>query len=715
LTDRSELDKLYRDAQSALKAKDYNHASDLLTQILVVDENYKDVSRLLAQAVKLKRRRWYNDPRVWGGFGFLLLAVLGFFIASRLGGFYAIEPYVTVTTTVTPTVALSQTPIVFGVETPLPAATAIPLTWKRIYSGDQIRHASVTSIVVDPHDPDVIYAGTNGAGIYKSIDGGTSWRPAHNGLKFAKVISIVVDPDEPRILHAATQAGIYKTVDGGENWEAGNLDTGNNGVGVIALDPTNPMHLFYTPGGGIYQSNDGGETWDQPLNGSCPGGITDMVLDPKDPKTLFINVDDGSKAGIYTSHDGGVNCELLYETDQPTSQLVIDNQTGDNIYAKVFTVNSNGGIYGSYDGGVKWQSLTKINCQTLSIHPQDGKFLLCGTIDGAVYRSTDGGQNWSLLVAHIGRVESIAFSPVDSNTILVGANGIYLSRDGGKTWEERNNGLGNRTFDFGASQVDNSTYYLMDGSRASGDWVIYNSQDQGKTWKTSDVDDCSYEFDTFGAIHCVKKGNAINSLGWSLGSISANPYRHGELYGIQNGEVKISYNSGLEWHKTSGTGNFYDTRFFFSRDQKTIYVASAPSIIMKSTDGVSWESCGEIPINISSFVSRFAIDPNDDSHVYAATIGEGVYTSRDGCKSWAQVDVSNGNRFVNSVATDSRDSNLVYAGTDSGAYISTDGGTTWGQVNDGLLGATVVYSISVDKDSNVYAATPYGIFKLEKK
>jgi len=57
----------------------------------------------------------------------------------------------------------------------------------------------------------------------------------------------------------------------------------------------------------------------------------------------------------------------------------------------------------------------------------------------------------------------------------------------------------------------------------------------------------------------------------------------------------------------------------------------------------------------------------------------------------------------------------VYAGTDSGAYVSFDGGETWGQVNDGLLGATVVYSIVVDQDSNVYAATPYGIFKLENR
>ncbi len=59
--------------------------------------------------------------------------------------------------------------------------------------------------------------------------------------------------------------------------------------------------------------------------------------------------------------------------------------------------------------------------------------------------------------------------------------------------------------------------------------------------------------------------------------------------------------------------------------------------------------------------------------------------------------------------------NPSFAGTDDGAYVSFDGGAHWGEINDGLLGATVVYSIVVDNESNVYAATPYGIFKLEGK
>ena len=70
---------------------------------------------------------------------------------------------------------------------------------------------------------------------------------------------------------------------------------------------------------------------------------------------------------------------------------------------------------------------------------------------------------------------------------------------------------------------------------------------------------------------------------------------------------------------------------------------------------------------------------------------------------------------VNTVAFDARSSKTIYAGANDGAYVSYDDGKSWGQINDGLLGATVVYSIVVDKDSNVYAATPYGVFKLVNK
>ena len=71
-----QLEQLYQEARSALKARDYIRAGNLLRQILQIDENYKDASRLLAQTVKLRRRRWYNDPRLWGAIVFIMIAAI---------------------------------------------------------------------------------------------------------------------------------------------------------------------------------------------------------------------------------------------------------------------------------------------------------------------------------------------------------------------------------------------------------------------------------------------------------------------------------------------------------------------------------------------------------------------------------------------------------------------------------------------------------------
>jgi photosystem II stability/assembly factor-like uncharacterized protein len=110
--------------------------------------------------------------------------------------------------------------------------------------------------------------------------------------------------------------------------------------------------------------------------------------------------------------------------------------------------------------------------------------------------------------------------------------------------------------------------------------------------------------------------------------------------------------------------------------------------------------------------TRLALDLQG-TRLYLATSGQGVLVSTDNCGSWQPSNEGLSNLFVNTLAIDPNDPEIIYAGTDGGAYISFNGGQTWGQINDGLLGATVVYSIAVDKDGDVYAATPYGIFKLE--
>jgi len=105
-----------------------------------------------------------------------------------------------------------------------------------------------------------------------------------------------------------------------------------------------------------------------------------------------------------------------------------------------------------------------------------------------------------------------------------------------------------------------------------------------------------------------------------------------------------------------------------------------------------------------------AIDPRDGNHVFFIANGK-LFESHDSCDG-TEVFATAPNINMNSIAFDPNKPDTLYAGTVEGAYVSFDNGKTWGQVNGGLLGTTVIYSIVVDKDSNVYASTPYGIYKL---
>ena len=168
------LDALYTQAKQALKAKAYDRAADLLRQILLIDENYKDVSRLLARIVHGKRRRWYNDIRLWGMvIGVVVIGLLVWIVPKLSLGATPAPTTVTVSATAMPTMTVAPT------ITPSPAPTAIPLVWKRISIGQDFQRDMVTAFATDKKDPDVIYAAMQNAGVYKTIDGGLSWRAAH--------------------------------------------------------------------------------------------------------------------------------------------------------------------------------------------------------------------------------------------------------------------------------------------------------------------------------------------------------------------------------------------------------------------------------------------------------------------------------------------------------------------------------------------------------
>jgi photosystem II stability/assembly factor-like uncharacterized protein len=739
VADQNELDRLYREAQAALKAKEYDRAAGLLTQILVIDENYKDVSRLLAQSVKLKRRRWYNHPALWSVLGFVALVGLGILIFPKISSLYTAQP-APATQVINPTTTPSPIVTVTPTQTLLPTPTPIPLTWKRISMGQDFERDTVTAFATDKKDPDVIYAAMKNAGVYKTIDGGLSWRPAHNGLASTQMESLLIDSQNSQILYAGTMGGIFKTEDGGENWYR--IGDGT----YLLMDLQDNSHLYARDDNGIYETTDQGKNWvtAYPLNKECPGTIRSWAIHPTDGNVLFIGSADNCGTGVYQSTNGGHSWKLIRDAGEWDNSNVlaigVDKQ-GD------FSVHT--------------------GCDVLTSDPDNPSVIYCATVSrldiqqnkNAPWRAIPGTHSKVYTAIHIDHPNGIdriiaggidVSHQSDPNVILT------ISEDGGVSWSNRDNGLAATRAELKIDPTENARIFLAMyfGGRENASCTLYRTLDGGKTWAalTSNWQYPSWCGPAFDAAHVIylldggsmqkswnggdawliehknlghgQETDAIENAkayanrlpGWDRGvtyqSVSANPYLDGLLYAVGD-MIYYSTNAGTIWQLSEGSETLWDARLFYTDKSKMIYAIGRYHQTYSTDSGVTWQNCGE-DVTTSRSDTRLALDLQG-SHLYLATPGHGVLISTDSCGSWQASNEGLSNLFVNTLAIDPNNPKTVYAGTDGGAFISFDSGQTWGQVNDGLLGATVVYSIAVDKDSNVYTATPYGVFKLESK
>jgi photosystem II stability/assembly factor-like uncharacterized protein len=731
-----ELESLYSEAQAAFKAKEYMHASELLQKILAEDENYKDASRLLAQAVRLKRRRWYNDLRIWGAITGIILVGLLIWFASRIPWGALFSP---------PTITASPT------QTTLPThtSTPLPLAWKRINIGQEFSRDAISAIVVDPKDAEIIYVGTQNAGVFKSIDGGITWKPIQSGMGGGRIGGLAIDPKDTQILYAAIiSGGTYKSNNGGQSWFLLHQDFFYSSH-KIAVAPWDSQVLFEWGQNGIQRSDDGGLTFEPIASDDCLGRTRGgLFVSHTQPGTLFISalIDpyDSTRTtcegGIYRSQDYGLTWELIglrgyYLLGGAEEAFAVGGTENNYMYATTSTksyteMDGIPGLYMSPDGGATWKQVRTV-CSTILTNPYDGKEVYCFNRGWDFPEvSYDAGDKWNALLP----TETSTFQSISlyrsGNHVLLGGNGLYESLDNGETWNALASGLGARRLELKYNVLGSEKLFLQEAvCDTPGGRGLYRSTDNGYNWSLVSNHDCDLAFDADQVT--LYRGNSISrDLGvtWErknlprddIQSIVANPTRSGVLFSITDFGSRSylfrSYDHGDTWEELpeiQNMGGAYP-RLFTAFADNTLYLTANFVMFASTDDGGTWKICGEVgSIFVGLSDQVLAVDPRDSMHLIAATSNEGIQISNDGCQSWHAGSLGTDSISINSVVIDPNQPDTLYAGTDGGAYVSFDAGENWHQINDGLLGATVVYSVAVDKDSNVYAATPYGIFTLE--
>jgi photosystem II stability/assembly factor-like uncharacterized protein len=303
-------------------------------------------------------------------------------------------------------------------------------TWQTLPAGPLPGGGALT-LAADPASPGTLLAGTIGAGVYRSTDGGATWTASGVGLINTAVAGVAVDGTDAA-LFAAGAAGIYRSEDGGASWDLTVL--GGGSAVAIAGAPSQPSTLYaaIVSPSQIVRTKDGGDTW-QTVSTVVASSLA-VSLD--DPATVFA----ATAQGLMKSADGGATWTTAF--NGPVNRVVADPVDPASIYLFIF-----GQLWGSRDGGATWSRLlTKGDLLGIAIGRDTPRTILVSG-DQSLFGSTNGGRTWSVLQTGLTLPFALAVDPQNSRFLYLGSQiGVEQSTDGGATWHLFNAGLYARGF-----------------------------------------------------------------------------------------------------------------------------------------------------------------------------------------------------------------------------------------------------------------------------
>ncbi|MCX6627382.1 MAG: glycosyl hydrolase, partial [Candidatus Solibacter sp.] len=347
------------------------------------------------------------------------------------------------------------------------------LTWRSI--GPPRGGRSIAS-AGSPSRPLEYYFGATGGGLWKTADGGLTWRPVTDGqLKSSSVGAVAVSESNPDVVYIGMGEtalrgnimqgdGVYKSIDAGKTWK--HMGLGDTQiVSRIRVHPANPDVVYvaalghpYGPNAerGVFRSKDGGQTWTKILFRNDRSGAVDLCLDPKNPNVLFAAIWDANRtpwslssggpgSGLFKSTDGGDHwTEITRNPGMPQGIIgkigvAVSGADGNRVYAIV--ENQNGGVFVSDDAGATWKLLSEdrrlrqraFYYSRIYADPKakDTVYVL----NTAFFRSTDGGKTYRTVPTPHGDNHDLWIDPANPlRMVQSNDGGANVSLNGGQTW-----------------------------------------------------------------------------------------------------------------------------------------------------------------------------------------------------------------------------------------------------------------------------------------
>ncbi len=657
--------------------------------------------------------------------------------------------------------------------------------WKTVNAGttftpvfDNEGSFSIGAIALDPKNTSTVWVGTGernsqrsvgyGDGVYRSDDGGRSWR--NMGLKTSEHIGkIVIDPRDSNVVFVAAQGplwsgggerGLYKTTDGGKTWKAVIPGTENTGATDVAIDPANPDIMyaatwqrrrhFYTlinggPETAMYKSVDGGNTWSRMRSGLPAGdlGRIGLAVSPADPSVVYATVEaSGTASGIFRSPDRGATWERMSSAiaqGMYYGQIIADPKNVDRIYIP----NVQNQV--SDDGGRTVRGLGERlkhpDNHAIWVDPNNTDYILDGC-DGGIYESFDRGANWNfkanLPVAQFYDIvadNNVPFYNVyggtqDNNSLggparTRSSGGIYNS-----DWFNTNGGDGFR------SQVDPTDPNIIYAESQNGGLVRFDKKTGERAnivpIEGRDVESQRYNWDS-----PIMISPHSNTRLYFAGHKLFKSDDRGDNWKVISGDLSrgLDRNAlpvmGKIWgpdaiEKNASTALYGNASSISESPKKQglIYVGTDDGLVqVTENDGGSWRKIDKIAgVPENSYVHRIIASVNDADTVFAAFNNHQngdfkpyLMKSTDRGRTWTSISGNLPERgSVYAFAEDAADPNLIFTGTEFGLFFSTDGGAKWTQLRGGLP-TIAVRDIAIQRTENdlIVATFGRGIYVLD--
>ena len=372
-------------------------------------------------------------------------------------------------------------------------------------------------IAIPKTDPSTIYVGAatgsaaykGGCGVWKTTNGGTSWKPITDALESLCIAAIAIDPSKSSRVYVATHNTgiygnkIYRSENGGQSWK--NIYSGTlqlRGNSIFLIDPTDTQRMFLGSARGVYRSTNGGTSWELVQEGL----VDDLIMDPSNPKKLYVAIEASkpsnyNKAGVYETTAGGDKGSWHKLTGCPKGKFPVFNARGtirlalsgntlyastmiNNIFTVYRTINSECTTIGQRKERAwekRWSS--NISLSNLYADPKDPTYVYASFAGGHFWTSTDSGKTFTQVGGKAPHADHHGFATDPQNPKIIYTltdGGIYQSSDHGKdgTWK------------FIGEGIENVEIYDLAIAKSDPNLVIAGTQDNGNiiykgstTWK----------------------------------------------------------------------------------------------------------------------------------------------------------------------------------------------------------------------------------------